>query len=153
MPFVFGMRHEPCCCHLVYLDDTIVYAQDFDEHLEWLKKFFERFCQAGLKLKPSKCFLLRPKVPHLGHVISAAGVSTDPEKTEAVKQWSLPSKDMEVRSFLGLASYYRRFIGDFTEIASPLQHLTAKTTEKYKWTPECDAAFCTLKKKLVSAPA
>lgn len=85
-------------------------------------------------------------------MISADGVSTDPAKIEAVKQWPVPSRVTDMRSFLGLASYYRRFIQDFAEIAAPLHGLTAKTTEKFKWTPECDRAFRVLKEKLVSAP-
>ena len=150
MEFVLaGLQWQTC---LVYLDDVIVYGRDFDEHLERLREVFERLRQAGLKLKPSKCFLLRPKVPYLGHVISAEGVSTDPEKIEAVKCWPVPSRVTDVRSFLGLASYYRRFIQNFAEIAAPLHRLTAKTAEKFKWTPECDSAFRMLKEKLVSAP-
>ena len=123
-----------------------------DEHLEQVREVFKWFCQAGLKLKPSKCFLLRPRVPYLGHVISAEGVSTDPAKIEAVEQWPVPSKVTNVRSFLGLASYYQRFIQNFAEIAAPLHRLTAKTTEKFKWSPDCERAFRVLKEKLVSAP-
>ena len=94
MEFVLaGLQWQTC---LVYLDDVIVYGRDFDEHLERLKQVFERFRQAGLKLKPSKCFLLRPSVPYLGHVISAQGVNTDPDKIEAVRQWPVPSKVTDV---------------------------------------------------------
>ena len=150
MEFVLaGLQWQTC---LVYLDDFIVYGRDFDEHLERLREVFHRFRQAGLKLKPSKCFLLRPRVPYLGHVISAEGVSTDPAKIEAVQQWPVPLKVTDVRSFLGLASYYRRFVENFAEIAAPLHRLTAKTTEKFKWSPDCDLAFRVLKEKLVSAP-
>ena len=150
MEFVLaGLQWQTC---LVYLDDVIVYGRDFDEHLKRLREVFERLRQAGLKLKPSKCFLLRPRVPYRGHVISAEGVSTDPEKVKAVQQWPVPSKVTDVRSFLGLASYYRRFIQNFAEIAAPLHRLTAKTTEKFKWSHDCGLAFRTLKEKLVSAP-
>ena len=148
MEFVLaGLQWETC---LVYLDDVIVYGRNFEERLEQLKEVFQRFRQAGLKLKPSKCFLLRNRVPYLGHAISAAGVSTNPAKIEAVEQWAVPSRVTDVRSFLG--SYYRRFIENFAEIASPLHRLTAKSTEKFKWSPECDKAFRILKEKLVTAP-
>ena len=93
-------------------------------------------------------------MPYLGHVIAAEGVSTDPAKIEAtgVQQGPVPLKITDVRGFLGLASYYRRFIQNFAEIAAPLHRLTAKTTEKFKWSPDCDLAFRVLKEKLVSPP-
>ena len=105
-----------------------------------------------LKLRPSKCFLLQPKVPFLGHVISADGVSTDPDKIRAVEQWPTPSNVSDVRSFLGLASYYRRFIKDFAETAPSWHRLTAKSIQRFQWSAECDRAFHRLKKKLVTAP-
>ena len=83
---------------------------------------------------------------------SAKGVSTDPVKVEAVKQWSVPLKVTDVRSFQGLAFHYWRFIQNFAEIAALLHHLTAKTTEKFKWSQDCNLAFRVLKEKLVSAP-
>ena len=85
-------------------------------------------------------------------MISADGVSTDPDKIRAVEQWPTPSNVSDVRSFLGLASYYRRFIEDFAEIASPLHRLTAKSIERFQWSSECDRAFRSLKEKLVTAP-
>ena len=85
-------------------------------------------------------------------MISAEGVSTDPAKVEAVQQWPVPLKVTDVRSFLGLASYYQRFIQNFAEIAAPLHRLTAKTTGRLKWSRNCDLAFRILKEKLVSAP-
>ena len=86
-------------------------------------------------------------------MISAKGVSTDPAKVDAVKHWRQPANVTEVRSFLGLASYYRRFIQDFAEIAAPLHRLTCKSPErKFHWTPECEHAFKDLKQKLVTAP-
>ena len=144
-----GLQWQTC---LVYLEDVMVYGRDFDEHLERLREVVKRFRQAGLKLKLSKCFLLRPRVPYLGRVISAEGVSNDPAMIEAVQQWPVPLQVTDVRSYLGLASYYRRFIQNFAEIAAPLQRLTAKTTEKFKWNQDCDLAFRVLKGKLVSAP-
>ena len=136
--FVMARLQWQIC--LVYLGDVIVCGRDSDEY------------QAGLKFKPSKCFLLQPRVPPLGHVISAEGVSTDPANIEASQQWSVPLKFNDVSSFLGLASYYRRFIQNFAEIVAPLDRLTAKTTERFKWSPDCDLAFGGLNEKLVSAP-
>ena len=106
----------------------------------------------GRSLKPSKCFLLRPIVPYLGHVVFAKGASNDPAKIEAVQQWPVSLKVTDVRSFPGLASYYRRFIQTFSEITEPLHRLTAKATEKFKWRPDCDLALRVPKQKLVSAP-
>ena len=86
---------------MVCLDDVIVYGRDFDEHLERLAEVFTRFRHPGLKLKPSKCCLLLPRVPYLGHVISAEGVSTDPAKIEAVKQWKVNMESDRCEKFPG----------------------------------------------------
>ena len=100
MEFVLaGLQWQTC---LVYLDDVIVYGQDFDKHLERVGEVFKWFRLVGLKLKPSKCFLLRPRVPYLGHVISAEGVSTDPAKIEAVKLASTIESD-RCQKFPGLS--------------------------------------------------
>jgi len=89
---------------LVYLDDIIVYSSSVEEHIERLGLVFERLRAANLKLKPSKCSLLRTEVNFLGHVLSGDRVSTDPEKIRAVRDWPVPTDIKEVRSFLGLAS-------------------------------------------------
>ena len=95
---------------LVYLDNVIIYGKTFDEELQRLQTVFQRLRESKLKLKPKKCHLFQKKVAYLGHVVSAEGVATDPEKIEAVKCWPVPGNQTGVRSFLGLASYYRRFI-------------------------------------------
>jgi len=96
-----GLNFYMC---LVYLDDIIVYSATVEEHLVRLRKLFHRFRIANLKLKPSKCHLLRAEIKFLGHVVAAEGVSTDPNKVEAVKDWPVPEDVHEVRSFLGLTA-------------------------------------------------
>ena len=136
---------------LLYLDDIIVISPDFDSHLERLEEVLKRLRRANLKLKPSKCELFRDEVRYLGHVVSSQGVSTDPEKVEAVSSWDPPTSVKDLQSFLGLAGYYRQYIPDFSTIAKPLSKLTSKETE-WAWTEECAKAFQLLKDKLVEAP-
>jgi len=136
---------------LVYLDDIIVYSKTVEEHLVQLKKLFDRLRPANLKLKLSKCHLLRAEIKFLGHIVSAEGFSTDPSKIEAVQEWPVPKNVHEVRSFLGLTSYYRRFVPTFAEIASPLHALTMKN-KKFDWTTQCEHAFNKLKNSLISSP-
>ena len=102
-----GLTWKMC---LVYMDDIIVYGGDFYIELDRLITIWERLCQAELKLKPSKCCLFREKTTFLGHLVSRDGIEVDPKKTQTVRDWPIPTKEKEVRSFLGLASYYRRFI-------------------------------------------
>jgi len=132
-----GLNFNMC---LVYLDDIIVFSATVEEHLNRLRKIFDRLRAANLKLKSSKCSLMRSEVKFLGHVVSEEGVATDPTKIEVVKDWPTPNEVRDVRSFLGLASYYRRFVPTFAEIAAPLHLLTMKN-KKFYWTPECDRAF------------
>ena len=125
---------------LLYLDDVIVYSPDIDSHLDRLAEVLDRFRAAGLKLKPAKCELLQPQVSYLGHVVSAQGVATDPEKVEAVKDWKTPTCVSEVRAFLGFVGYYRRFIPDFATVAKPLNRLTSKKAE-FNWDKEEEFSF------------
>ncbi len=143
-----GLQWTSC---LVYLDDVIIVAKTFEEHLHNLRTVFDRLREAGLKLKPTKCSLCRQEVNFLGHIVSADGVATDPAKTEKVETWPIPTSRREVQQFVGLANYYRRFIKNFAEIANPLHKLTEKTMQ-FKWTPQCQEAFDQLKRQLTTAP-
>lgn len=105
--FLHGLSYDIC---LVYLDNIIVHSKTFDEQIENLKLVFERLKDANLKLCPNKCQLCQTEVLFLGHKISENGISTDPNKIKAVKDWPTPKSTKEVRSFLGLTSYYRKFI-------------------------------------------
>ena len=136
---------------LIYLDDIIVYSKTFEEHLENLGIVFERLKEANLKLNPKKCNLLCRKVAFLGHEVSESGISTDPSKVQAVKEWPQPNTATEVRQFVGLASYYRKFIPSFATICKPLHKLTEKDA-KFVWTNHCQSAFDTIKQLLTSAP-
>ena len=132
-----GLKWNAC---LVYLYDVIIFGRTFEEHLFRLKEVFERFREAGLKLKPSKCSFCRSQVHFLCHVVSSAGVSTDPDKTTLVANWPTPTSCKDVQKFLGLANYYRRFVPGFAAIAKPLHRLTEKTA-KFKWPLQCKQAF------------
>jgi transposase InsO family protein len=136
---------------LLYLDDIIVIAPDFSTHVTRLKEVLERLRGAGLKLKPAKCELFCSSVKYLGHIVSAGGVATDPEKIQAVAQWTSPKDIKELQAFLGLVGYYRQFIPQFATIAKPLTCLTSKNSS-WKWNEECQESFSSLKQKLVEAP-
>ena len=154
---------------LLYLDDILVFSKTYEEHLERLEVVFQRLRQHGLKIKPSKCHLLRRECNYLGHVVSAGGVATDPSKTKAIQSWPCPRSEKELRSFLGLAGYYRRFVKGFSKIAAPLHALLSKDgckkgrkwrsptaqqqqTFLEKWSTDCTHAFEELKRRLVSPP-
>ena len=143
-----GLNWQIC---LIYLDDIIVVGKTFDDMIRNLDEVLQKLHEAGLKLKPRKCQLFAKRVDFLGHVISGEGIQTDPKKTQAVREWPRPESLHEVRSFLGFCSYYRRFIPKFAEISKPLHKLTEKN-QKFLWTKECNAAFETLKEKMVSSP-
>ena len=143
-----GLEWNSC---FVYLDDILIASRTLEEHLRHIKEVFGRLRDAGLRLKPKKCLLLRNEVPYLGHVISDDGIRPDPAKTDKVKSFPVPHDVTTLRQFIGLASYYRRFVPGFAKIAAPLHALTKKDVS-FDWTPQCDEAFCRLKDLLVTAP-
>ena len=143
-----GLQWRSC---LVYLDDIIVFSATLAEHRERLEEVLQRLVGAGLKVKASKCQLVRRKVGFLGHQVDANGVGTDPRKVTAVSGWPTPRSVGEVRSFLGLCGYYRGFVDNFATLAKPLSELTEKN-RRFRWDRACEEAFMTLKGKLVEAP-
>ena len=143
-----GLAREVC---LVYLDDVLVMGKTLEEHNENLAKVLDRLRGAGLRLKPKKCQFAQLHVEYLGHVVSADGVRTDLKKSEAVRDFPTPLCVKDVRSFVGLASYYRKFIPNFSKVAGPLHALTKKDVA-FVWTPQCQVAFEELKRLLTTAP-
>jgi len=118
-----GLNLETC---LSYLDDVIVFSTTLEQHLERLEQVLRRFQTANLKLKPSKCSLMQTKVTFLGHIVSGQGIATDPEKTKLIVDWPTPTDLKQLRGFLGLSGYYRRFVEGYVRIAAPLNDLMKK---------------------------
>ena len=135
----------------VYIDDTQVFSRTMEDHLTHLKKVLLRFREANLKLKPSKCHFIRQSVEYLGYIITPEGLKPNPRLTMAVSKFPIPESVSQVRQFLGLTSYYRRFIKQFASIATPLHALTRKDVQ-FRWSQECQYAFDCLKDKLTCAP-
>eukprot|EP00731_Ephydatia_muelleri_P028380 Em0020g24a len=136
---------------LVYIDDIVIFGRTFDEHLCHVANVLSHLRQAGLKLKPEKCYFLQQEVRYLGHIVSEEGIATDPSKITAVSSWPAPLCKKDVQRFLGLANYYRRFIKEFADIAKPLQRLVEKNS-LFEWTDACQNAFTHLRQCLVTAP-
>ncbi|CAA0841948.1 Uncharacterized mitochondrial protein AtMg00860, partial [Striga hermonthica] len=136
---------------IVFIDDILIYSKSQKEHEEHLRVVLETLRREKLYAKFSKCEFWLQRVSFLGHVITQAGIEVDPSKVSAVQNWSTPRSPSEVRSFLGLAGYYRRFIEGFSKIALPLSQLTRKSV-KFEWTDRCEASFQELKRRLTSAP-
>nr|CAH66107.1 OSIGBa0101K10.6 [Oryza sativa] len=136
---------------VVFIDDILIYSRTKEEHEEHLRLALEKLREHQLYAKFSKCEFWLSKVKFLGHVIPAGGVAVDPSNVESVTNWKQPKTVSEIRSFLGLAGYYRRFIENFSKIAKPMTRLLQKDV-KYKWSEECEQSFQELKNRLISAP-
>ncbi|GJW26728.1 putative reverse transcriptase domain-containing protein, partial [Tanacetum coccineum] len=136
---------------IVFIDDILIYSKDEREHEEHLKAILELLKKEKLYAKFSKCEFWIPKVQFLGHVIDSRGIHVDPAKIESIKDWASPKTPTEIRQFLGLAGYYRRFIEGFSKIAKSMTKLTQKGI-KFDWGEKEENAFQLIKRKLCSAP-
>ncbi|GBN12921.1 Transposon Ty3-I Gag-Pol polyprotein [Araneus ventricosus] len=142
------LKWQMCLC---YLDDIVVFSQTFPEHLERLCCVLRCIQEAGLILNPKKCLFGAKEIKILGHLVSGEGIKPDPDKIKAVQDFPTPKNMQDVKSFLGLCSYYRRFIKDFCHRAQPLQVLL-KNNSKFMWTELQEEAFGDLKSALISEP-
>ena len=140
-----------CNFAMGYLGDIIIYSRTEKEHLVHLEEIFNRLRAVGLKLKLEKCSFFKKHIQYLGHLISAEGIQPLPEKLESITKMPAPKNQKEVKQFLGLVGYYRKFVPRFADISRVLTHLTKKDVE-FKWTPECENCFQILKEFLQQAP-
>ena len=136
-----------------YMDDIVIFSNSWEEHMEHLKKVLDILRKAGLKVKPSKCNFAMQHCSYLGHVVGGGKVAMDVSKTQAIRNYHRPRTKREVRAFLGLAGYYRRFIPDFSTLSAPLSDLTKKDMPKtVKWSDELERCFTTLKALIAKEP-
>ena len=136
---------------MVYFDDILVYSKSEEEHVEHLREVLTILKESKLDVNMKKCIFLSSKLLFLGFVISSNGIQVDEEKVKAIREWPTLRNASEGRSFHGLASFYRRFVRDFSSIAAPLNDLIKKNTE-FKWTEVHEQAFNALKGKLTNVP-
>ncbi|KAK3084626.1 hypothetical protein FSP39_016530 [Pinctada imbricata] len=136
---------------LVYIDDVIIFSKSFSQHLRDLELVFIKLREAKLTLQPTKCNFACSEVKYLGHIIGKDGIRVDPDKTQAIDSFPTPKSVKQVKSFLGVCNYYRKFIQGYAKMVTPLTSLTRKDT-KFQWGPDQHHAFIALKQKLTSAP-
>lgn len=143
-----GIQNERC---LVYMDDIIIYSPTVHEHISRLTEVFKRLRNANLKIQPDKCEFLRKEVAYLGHLITKEGVKPNPDKIRCIQNFPQPTNQKEIKSFLGLAGYYRRFISNFAKLSKPLTKLLQKDVP-FAFDSECKKSFEELKQTLTSTP-
>lgn len=133
------------------MDDILIYSRNEEEHLEHLRLVLQCLRENKLYGKLSKCSFFEREIQYLGHTISGKGIAVDYSKVETIMTWPTPRSVKEVRNFMGLAGYYRRFVERFSQISNPITHLQKKAV-KFEWTSECEKAFKELKHRLTTAP-
>jgi hypothetical protein len=136
---------------LVFIDDILIYSKNREEHEEHLRLVLQVLREHQLYAKFSKCDFFQKQIHYLGHVLSKEGVAVDPDKIRSIMEWPTPKDVSDIRSFMGLAGYYRRFIKDFSKIGCPITALQKKG-KKFLWTQQCEERFQTLKHLLTHAP-
>ena len=142
-----GLQWVTC---LIYKDDVIVLGKDFDQHMQRLEEVLDSIKKAGLKLKASKSYLLQKEVIFLGHVVSGEGIKPSPTNVTKVVDWPTAKTGKQVKQFVAMASYYRRYVRNFASTARPMVDLT-KMGKKFLWSEACEHAFNPLKRALISA--
>ena len=136
---------------VVYLDNILIYSPNLEDHLAHIEKVFDRLREHQLYVKMEKCEFAQTEIKLLGHLISKSLIRMDGAKVAAIRDWPAPTKVTKLRSFLGLANYYSRFIKGYSKIACPLTDLLKKE-KKWEWDVECQAAFQKLKDAITSEP-
>ena len=136
---------------LVYLDDILVYSTNCEDHLSHIKQVFTRLRQYNLYCKASKCTFFQVEVDFLGYVVTKGGFAISPSKVEAIQSWPVPKSRTQLRGFLGLSNYCRKFVPDFSEIVLPLTSLTSDKVP-FSWSQDAENAFHTIKEMFISTP-
>ena len=134
-----------------YLDDILIYSPDVPTHLVHMRQLFQRLREADLKLNREKCNFFKSHIQYLGHLISGEGIKPLPEKLESIKEMPPPTTPKEVKQFLGLIGYYRKFVPRFADVARPLTNLT-RLDQPFEWSDKCQASFELLKEALIKEP-
>jgi hypothetical protein len=135
---------------MVFIDDILMYSASWKEHMKHVRMVFEKLKEHQFYLKKSKCVFGRTQLTYLGHVISQKGVSTDPAKTLAMERWPIPTSISELREFLGLTGYYKRFVKGYGVIVKP--HTNLLQHKGFPWTDQAEKAFQELKRAMMSTP-
>ena len=137
---------------VVYLDDILIFAKTKDEHLKRIDNVLYKIREAGLKVNPEKCIFMKEETKFLGHIINSEGIQTDQSKLDAIKNFERPKCLKNLRSFLGICNYYRKFIKDYARYARKLEAMCGSNKDKLVWSDECEQAFVELKYALSSTP-